>query len=178
MKSRLNWTRIRDEYVIGDESFVQIALRYGTQPKLVENHALNRRQNDGRTWGELRKEFNAQISRVLSRDAAKLLSEVAQQRLALTNEALRKLIVHIDRGTLDTPDLIAAAKLGIDPRLEISGVRAEPIKYHIDLGLDPETRAELDQQIADAIAMLNREPAKRQPSKNGKSSPASRQGVV
>lgn len=164
---------MRDEYLIGEESFSQIALRYGTNAKLVEQHALDRRANGGSTWGELRKEFRFAASRSLLRDTAALATENAGLRIAITNSALKRLQVLISRGAMSTDALIQAAKLGIDPRLEITGHIAGPIEHKIDLG---EIKPEVHAAIAKSIETLLH-PSSRAQHSNGKP-PSVRQEVT
>jgi len=80
---KLNWSKARNEYVWGNESFQQLAARYGIKKKSVERHALNRRANAGCTWGQLRTKYRARISKERLRKAAR--TEIKNARLRLLN---------------------------------------------------------------------------------------------
>src|SRR5579872_4632257 len=103
--ARSNWTRARDDYIVGNESFSQIALRLGVKKKAVEAHACNRRANDGRTWGELRTEYRRQVSRELLRKEAALATENAKLRLLVTNKSLAELQRRIEGRAIKNADL-------------------------------------------------------------------------
>ena len=125
------WAAMRDEYVTGNESYADLAKRYGVQKTAVERHALNREANEGHTWGELRERFLADVSD-RSLDAAgealsKTLSEVREKSAAVARDALTQLATRVNSGTMEDKDLIQAAKLATTIKIELSNDPDSPL---------------------------------------------------
>ena len=152
------WGAMRDEYVTGNESYPQLAKRYGVTSKAVEKHALNRAHptNGGRTWGEWRTDFRRRTSdrveNVTTTIAARTLAEVREKSANVAKLALDELERRLATTTPDgdpatvlveTKDLIQAAKLATAIKLELSGDPNNPTPVLVEQSLDALTIEEL-----------------------------------
>lgn len=124
------WASMRDEYVTGNESYAEIAARYGVGKTAVERHALNREANDGRTWAEMRETFHDEVNRRTADQTATSvaleLAKVREKAARVARKALEKLDERLDT-TMEDKDLIAAAKLATTVKVELANDPEFPV---------------------------------------------------
>jgi hypothetical protein len=157
---RVNWTIARTEYVVGTESFAQLGRRYDVTLKAVEKHALGRRVNGGRTWGEMRREHRAKIAAEaierIGNDQMAVLRESSIRRLQISVLALQQIVVRL-QGRCTIKELVAIANLGIDPHFRVSGSSSEDATSVQLEPLDPATAVLVDRAL-EAILCAKSEP--------------------
>ncbi len=160
MAERINWSGERDLYVTGGESFSQVAKRLGVTKSAVEKHASNREANGGRTWGEWREEFRAEISgqqtEIVKRIKVEAAATVAMQHAELlatlaseTREAIKDAIAACepkDKVKLALAIIAMERKVhGLDRspvQLEVTGKNGKAIEHElaIEHDVDPDFR--------------------------------------
>jgi hypothetical protein len=153
--AKLNWDVVRDSYIVGDETYAQVAARIGLTPKAVEKHAIARRENGGCTWGELREKHRAKVSEAaLAADvdeAAGALSKVRTRHAETLAwlAGLSRANIEAALGRCSAKDkvrfglaIIALERRvhGLDKmKVELTGEDGKPIEH--DIELDDDTRA-------------------------------------
>jgi len=158
-RSRLDWTSVRDDYVIGEKSLAEIAKAFGVSVRAVEKHAANRDANGGRTWSEWRAEFRTSVSaetagvvqRIKVVAAARIAMQHATILAALAAQAAKGV-----RGALaacEPKDKIKLALAiiamerrvhGLDRvplRVELTGKDGGPVEHEIEQDIDEGMRA-------------------------------------
>lgn len=159
--SKIDWSSERDLYVTGSESFTQVAKRLGVTKSAVEKHASNREANGGRTWGEWREEFRADVSgkrteiverikveaaATVSMQHAELLANLASAARDVAIDALKECEPR-DRVKLALAIIAAERRVhGLDRtpvKVEVTGRDGKPIEHDLtlDVDLDADTRA-------------------------------------
>jgi hypothetical protein len=132
------WAAMRDEYVTGNESYSELAARYGTTKSAVEKHALDREANGGRTWGEWRAEFldgvNRETQDRVADTLATTLAQVREKTASVARKALEKLESRLDSGDpMEDKDIIAAARLATTVKVELSNDPEFPVSIKAKL---------------------------------------------
>ena len=129
--SKIDWSAARDEYVTGDHTYDSIAERFGVSPKTVEVHATDRRENAGRTWGEMRADFRDDVSEKFTERAASTLARKRQllgdRATDVALSALSQLKSRVAAGMMADKDLIGAAKIATTIKVEIGTIDGSPL---------------------------------------------------
>lgn len=130
---------MRDEYVTGNESYGELAKRYGTTKKTVDFHASNRDANGGHTWAQLRAQFLEDVSEKAQKQTgdslAQTLARVREKAATVAEKALLRLE---NKLTADTPiedrDLVQIAKLATTVKVELGGdPHGQPVRVRATL---------------------------------------------
>lgn len=157
MTGRIDWVGERDLYVTGgtgSESFSIIAKRLGVTKSAVEKHASDREANGGRTWGEWREEFRAELSgkrvelverikveaaATVSMQHAELLAKLAGVAREVAIDALKECEPK-DRVKLALAVIAMERRVhGLDRtpvKLEVTGKDGKPIEHDLTLEVD------------------------------------------
>jgi hypothetical protein len=134
---RIDWSGERDLYVTGNESFSQMARRLGVTKSAVEKHASDREANGGRTWGEWREEFRAEISgktteiskHIKVQAAATVAMRHAQMLADLASDA--KDAVQNALAECDPKDKVKLALAIIAAERRIHGLDKSPVQIEV-----------------------------------------------
>jgi len=138
---------MRDEYVTGNESYAELAKRYGVRKQTVGIHAADRNANAGRTWDELRTEFHDEVSGKAQAKASEALSRtlarVREKAATVAEKALLRLEKKLTADeVIEDRDLVQIAKLATTVKIELGG-DSEGTPVNIRQTLDELTVAEL-----------------------------------
>ena len=120
------WAAARDEYVTGDETYAEIAKRYGVSAKAVEFHAHNREANLGKTWAQLRAEFHDDVSgrtqERVAESVSRVLAEVREKAAVVSKLALARIEAKLSGDVpVEDRDLVQMAKLATGVKIELGG---------------------------------------------------------
>lgn len=160
----INWAGARDSYVTreqGYESFSKVAKTLGVTTSAVEKHASDREQNGGRTWGEWREEFDAELSgqkteivkTIKVKAAAATAMQHAEILAELTAEAKDAIKNALSECEPKDRVKLALAIIAMERRvhgldrapvqLEVTGKDGKPIEHDVALfdDIDDATRA-------------------------------------
>jgi predicted transcriptional regulator len=167
---RINWSGERDLYVTGNESFSQVAKRLGVTKSAVEKHASNREANGGRTWGEWREEFRAEISgktteiskRIKVEAAATVAMQHAQMLANLASEAREAIKNALEECEPKDKIKLALAIIAVERRvhgldrspvqLEVTGKDGKAIEHDLTIDFDNDADArDLAQRTLEAV---------------------------
>ncbi len=80
--SRINWTDVREQYVVGDSTAAEIAQRLGVSVRTVNEHAAarNSRNGNAKPWSVLRSEYRENVATGAQATAREVALDQAARR--------------------------------------------------------------------------------------------------
>lgn len=123
VRSRREWTKVRDAYIAGEGSYTDLAKRFGIRPKTLMARAQKER------WGKLRKAATEKGKEKAVEKAAESLASVKALRLELAASMLRHAKRSLEEVELYDPEglaHLARAVNGAIPADFIADLDGEP----------------------------------------------------
>ena len=140
---RIDWDAECSRYVTGTESLREVAARLGTTLSVVARHACGTKAE--RKWNAKRTAHRLRLDNMVRDEAVETqrdnLTKINNRRAEIALAALDKIAALIPGDRAKFRDLIEAAKLGIDQRLQIAA-STEP--REVGIPMTPKERALID----------------------------------